>query len=150
MFLQKMSAESLGSFSMKIKIKLFFVIITLIFFLATLAVAEDDDYAKNAQDIDAVDISSLVANFDITASFSTQPPTINFRDKSIGSPTSWFWDFGDNNTSTAKNPRYKYSVPGRYIVTLTVTKFEHSSTVEKIISFTGCEKSVYKPNLTKI
>jgi PKD repeat protein len=126
---------------MKIKLKLFFAVITLIFISSTaLAVSEDDDYAKNIQAKNAINTKALIADFDITASFSTEPPTINFRDKSTGSPTSWLWDFGDNNTSTAQNPIYKYSVPGKYAVTLTVIKFRHSSTVEKIISFTGCEK----------
>jgi outer membrane protein assembly factor BamB len=34
---------------------------------------------------------------------------------------SWYWDFGDGNFSTEKNPIHSYSVEGNYIVTLTVT-----------------------------
>ena len=34
---------------------------------------------------------------------------------------SWFWDFGDGNTSNQKNPTYKYSSTGRYSVNVTVT-----------------------------
>jgi len=35
--------------------------------------------------------------------------------------TSWFWDFGDGNNSSLKNPLYKYNSSGEYTVTLNVT-----------------------------
>jgi FOG: PKD repeat len=130
------------------KFNLFFGVISLILLSATvLAVPGNNKYATNVQDKYARDTNSLFADFDITASFSTEPPTINFIDKSTGSPTSWFWDFGDNNTSTAQNPIHKYSVPRRYTVTLTVNKFTHINTVKKIISFTGCDK--YEAKISK-
>lgn len=126
---------------MKIKLKLFFAVITLIFISSTaLAVSEDDDYAKNIQAKNAINTKALIADFDITASFSTEPPTINFIDKSAGSPTSWFWDFGDNSTSTTQNPTHTYSVPRKYTVTLTVKKSTSSNNVKKIIIFTGYKK----------
>lgn len=34
---------------------------------------------------------------------------------------SWFWDFGDGNTSTLQNPAHLYAGPGSYTVTLAVT-----------------------------
>jgi len=125
---------------MKIKPKLFFAVINIIFFSVTaLAEPENDKYAKNVQAKNIINVEALIADFDITASFSTEPPTINFRDKSTGSPIFWSWDFGDKSTSIAQNPIHKYSVPGKYTVTLTVTKLMYTSTVKKIISFTGCE-----------
>jgi PKD repeat protein len=128
------------------KFNLFFGAISLILLSATaLAVPENDNYAKNIQAKHAMNINSLVADFDITASFSTKPPTINFIDKSTGSPTFWSWDFGDKSTSRIQNPIHKYSVPGKFTVTLTVTRSTYSDTVKKIISFTGCEKM--NPNL---
>ena len=36
-------------------------------------------------------------------------------------PYSWYWDFGDGNTSTAQNPEYSYDEVGEYTATLTVT-----------------------------
>jgi PKD repeat protein len=47
--------------------------------------------------------------------------TVSFSDNSINQPTSWQWNFGDGNTSTAQNPAYTYFVPGSYTVCLTVT-----------------------------
>lgn len=50
--------------------------------------------------------------------------TILFQDQSTiasGSIVSWFWDFGDNSTSTDQNPTKIYPVAGNYTVTLIVT-----------------------------
>ncbi len=35
--------------------------------------------------------------------------------------TSWFWQFGDGNTSTAQQPVHTYAAPGNYEVCLTAT-----------------------------
>ncbi len=47
------------------------------------------------------------------------PLTVQFTDKSLGIPTSWAWEFGDNTTSTEKNPVHTYQNPGVYTVSLT-------------------------------
>jgi PKD repeat protein len=49
------------------------------------------------------------------------PMDVNFIDQSIGSPTSWQWDFGDGSASTEKNPVHEYTVPGSFNVTLKVS-----------------------------
>ncbi len=60
---------------------------------------------------------------DVTSGCS--PLTVNFSDVStVASPgviTSWFWDFGDGNTSNQQNPSHTYTNPGPYTITLTVT-----------------------------
>ena len=45
--------------------------------------------------------------------------------------TSWFWDFGDGETSTVKNPTHKYVEAGSYTVTLTVTNDARSNKVSR-------------------
>ena len=50
----------------------------------------------------------------------TNRPTIAFTSTHLA-PTSWAWDFGDNNTSTDQNPTHTYTTPGSYNVCLTVT-----------------------------
>jgi gliding motility-associated-like protein len=51
--------------------------------------------------------------------------TVNFIDGSSVDPpgviTSWFWQFGDGNTSTDVNPDHNYGSAGTYTVSLTVT-----------------------------
>ncbi|MBN4052138.1 PKD domain-containing protein [Sphingobacteriaceae bacterium AH-315-L07] len=46
---------------------------------------------------------------------------ITFTDASTGTPTTWYWDFGDANTSSAQNSVNNYGASGDYTVTLSVT-----------------------------
>jgi PKD repeat protein len=39
----------------------------------------------------------------------------------VASTASWFWQFGDNSTSTASDPVHFYTNPGTYTVMLTIT-----------------------------
>ena len=59
------------------------------------------------------------------------PLTVAFTDKSTGIITSFKWNFGDGATSTDKNPLHKYTVSGRYTVTLTVSNSAGSNTMTK-------------------
>lgn len=45
---------------------------------------------------------------------------VRFIDTSMGSPTSWLWNFGDGQTSTDQNPTHLYTAGGSYTVSLTV------------------------------
>lgn len=45
---------------------------------------------------------------------------VKFTDKSTGTITSYFWDFGDGATSARRNPEHTYAEPGFYLVTLSV------------------------------
>ena len=61
---------------------------------------------------------------------------VSFFDSSTGSPTSWFWDFGDGNTSTQQNPTHVYGKTGvygmgGYTVNLTVTNSAGSDTINR-------------------
>jgi Flp pilus assembly protein TadG len=51
------------------------------------------------------------------------PLDVNFADGSAGGAgDTWLWDFGDNTTSTLRDPGHKvYNDPGTYVVTLQVT-----------------------------
>jgi len=48
---------------------------------------------------------------------------ISFTGTAMGGnlPYSWYWDFGDGNTSAEQNPTHIYSEGGNYTVVLTVT-----------------------------
>jgi PKD repeat protein len=62
--------------------------------------------------------------------------TVNFWDMSLGQPTSWLWDFGDGNISTDSNPSHTYAVPGVYMVTLTVTTSNCTSSLTVEVDLT--------------
>jgi len=54
------------------------------------------------------------------------PLSVSFIDTSLGSPTSWAWNFGDAGDpsvvqSTAQNPSHVFANPGVYTVTLIVS-----------------------------
>ena len=59
------------------------------------------------------------------------PLTVDFSDRSTGSPTSWNWDFGDGNTSTEQNPSHTFTTSGRYSVSLQVGDGSGTDSVSK-------------------
>lgn len=74
----------------------------------------------------------------ITADFTANPTTgaaplnVQFHDRSTGSPTNWFWDFGDGQTAAGvKDPSHVYQYGGKYSVTLTVTLGDELDRVTK-------------------
>lgn len=72
---------------------------------------------------------------DFTAS-TTSPNTVTsvqFTDLSIGSPTSWEWDFDNNGVvdSTSQNPSHLYTTAGTYSVKLIVGNGDGTNTLVK-------------------
>lgn len=61
-----------------------------------------------------------VASFAPSAACVCKNAPLNFINNSIGG-SSYYWDFGDGNTSTMFQPTHQYAGPGTYTVTLTVT-----------------------------
>jgi PGF-pre-PGF domain-containing protein len=64
-----------------------------------------------------------VADFTFDTGVGLTPLTVTFTDQSINEPTSWYWDFGDGDTTNAtlQNPVHTYATPGVYSVTLNAT-----------------------------
>ncbi len=85
----------------------------------------DDDGAMDDFSLPITILNAVpVADFSFLPSNPTTIDTISFTDISTdsdGSIVSWYWDFGDGNTSTIANPTHSYSIPNNYFVTLTVT-----------------------------
>lgn len=81
----------------------------------------------------------LEASFDITPSdgrveLQDGAASLQFTDTSLGSPTSWNWDFGDGTTSSLQSPSKTYSESGTYTVRLTATEpGGYSSTYAEVI-----------------
>jgi PKD repeat protein len=71
----------------------------------------------------------IKAAFNGSPTTGTAPLTVTFTESSTGSPTSWYWDFGDGSQSKLEDPpEHKYPVPGTYTVSLTVTGAGGSNT----------------------
>jgi PKD repeat protein len=84
---------------------------------------------------DSITHTVTVINLQPEASFNCTPNPqtdmdIQFTDNSIdpeNQPISWFWDFGDGNTSELQAPTHKFANEGNYNVTLTVTDDENAT-----------------------
>lgn len=73
--------------------------------------------------ITVVEEDAVIAAFSATPTTVAQGGTVNFTDESIGTITSWDWEFdgGTPATSTVQNPSITYPTAGTYNVTLTVS-----------------------------
>ncbi len=82
----------------------------------------------------------ITAQFDAVPENGPAPLTVQFTDRSVGNPTMWHWDFGDESVipmdagdnevscsggncppSMIANPTHTYTKPGTYTVTLTAS-----------------------------
>ncbi|MFK7948229.1 MAG: S8 family serine peptidase [Saprospiraceae bacterium] len=76
-----------------------------------------------------VPATALVGTGTMDANFSSSIDSIDLQTTngqvafidSSQNVASWFWDFGDGNTSTIQNPTHTYTQPGEYQVYLTAT-----------------------------
>src|SRR6267378_950498 len=74
------------------------------------------------------------ADFSATPLSGNSPLDVNFTDRSAPGTsqiTSILWNFGDNTTSTLRNPTHLYGAPGTYTVSLTITTADGSDTMTK-------------------
>lgn len=98
------------------------------------AVATDDSGNTGSDEI-SVELVELgttpVADFVADVTTGTAPMTVHFTDKSLNSPLSWVWDFGDGTTGNEQNPVHVYQNEGTYSVTLTVSNNAGSNTKTK-------------------
>ncbi|HET7712034.1 MAG TPA: PKD domain-containing protein, partial [Thermoanaerobaculia bacterium] len=78
-------------------------------------------------------VPAVSAAFDFSAGVRTGVG-VTFTDRSTGNPDRWNWNFGDGQTSTARNPVHVFSAPGNYTVTLTAGNAGSSSATSRIVS----------------
>lgn len=60
-----------------------------------------------------------VANFSANQLQGCAPLLVQFNSLSTNSPATYFWEFGNGNTSVSQNPAASYLTPGKYTVKLT-------------------------------
>ncbi|MDD4250475.1 MAG: PGF-pre-PGF domain-containing protein, partial [Methanosarcina sp.] len=89
-------------------------------YTANLTVQNDVSDDSMLKTITVIQPITPVASFTSDCTTGNAPLTVQFNDTSTGSPTSWNWDFGDEGTSTEKNPPHTYLSAGYYTVNLTV------------------------------
>lgn len=65
--------------------------------------------------------SAPAASFSASTANPAAGCLVQFTDTSVGSPTSWAWDFGDGASSTDRNPTHVYAAAGAFTVRLTAS-----------------------------
>jgi len=66
-------------------------------------------------------LSSYAYSYDPLSAMTNRP--VQFRDRSLGEPSTYLWNFGDGTTSTLQTPPpHTYTTAGEYLVTLTITR----------------------------
>jgi PKD repeat protein len=81
----------------------------------------------------ALSVSRDKALFSASPRIGCPPLTVNFANFSMGNQLTYFWDFGDGNTSTQQIPTHTYISIGSFNVKLIVT------------DSSGCSDTLYKP-----
>ncbi len=76
----------------------------------------------------------LTAGFTASQQEGCAPFAVQFNNTSSGA-VSYYWTFGNGNTSTLQHPSNTYTVPGQYTVTLTVTGANGASTTSTQTNF---------------
>lgn len=90
-----------------------------------------DNLHEGEEVLPAPTCEELIADFAINNSPCSWPCAIRFENRSVNG-SSYFWEFGDGNSSELSDPEYSYSKPGNYSVKLLVRDEN------------GCEKSIRK------
>lgn len=68
----------------------------------------------------------VIAEDKLTSFFSADllageiPLTVEFKNRSLGKPTRFIWNFGDGTSSKEENPTHTYTMSGTYGVSLTI------------------------------
>ena len=101
--------------------------------LYTVSLSTENTYGINTlSKADYID-AGLIPETDFSASDTAiaKETQISFTDHSTNNPDSWFWDFGDGNTSTEQNPSHTYTEVQKYTVSLTATNKYGENTESK-------------------
>jgi len=68
-------------------------------------------------------LAGLQASFSVTPNPACQTRPVNMDNTTTGTGLSYYWDFGDGNTSILGNPTHVYPITGGYEVTFIATDF---------------------------
>ncbi len=80
-----------------------------------------------------------ISNFTINAEDLEAPSRVSFVNESENAET-YFWEFGDGNTSTEKDPMHRYISSGNYEIQLTSTMGKKKTTTQKQLLIKAPEK----------
>ncbi len=70
------------------------------------------------------------------------PKQVQFFDRSTGDPTAWSWTFGDDKSSSARNPSHTYASEGTFSVTLVASNAFSSGSVSRFVNTTRSDPPI--------
>lgn len=79
------------------------------------------DSSRRENAIQVVEPQPPVAAFEASPVSGVAPLAVEFANQSTGKIDSFFWEFGDGDTSSVESPEHTYQEAGIYTVKLTVT-----------------------------
>ncbi len=82
-------------------------------------------------------VGPLTSKFSPDPNSGKAPLVVKFTDRSIGTPTSWNWDFGDGATSSDQNPTHTFTTSGAFRVKLAITRGGDTATSTQIVNVGG-------------
>lgn len=83
---------------------------------------DEGNVAEDEISVDLISISRDVkpeVDFSSSLNYISIRDSVYFTDLSTNNPTTWYWDFGDESSSTLQNPAHVYESAGAYTVSLT-------------------------------
>jgi len=110
--------------------------------IADLRVRDSTGALEEAGSTSGTVITYYLEPFTVATDGPVTGETVAFTDRSYG-PSTWSWDFGDGDGSTAQHPAHVYPAAGPYIVTLTAggNTVAQTITVRPGITFGGARLS---------
>jgi PKD repeat protein len=81
----------------------------------------DGQTSASSSTIEVAPAPQLVADFTWSPALVVASFPVQFQDRSLGSASSWTWEFGDGTTSTERNPTKIFNGPGNRDVALTIS-----------------------------
>ena len=111
-------------------------------FFAKLTVSDGELISLDSILISVLEVGAPIADFSFEPASGYAPLEVSFTDESQPGSypiTSWEWDFENDGAidSYEQNPTYTYTEVGDYIIELTVSDVELSSSITKTISVCG-------------
>lgn len=86
-------------------------------------------------------LDGLGSDSNLSSAFTGKPrisipgTEVEFTDLSSGNVDGWFWNFGDNGTSTLQNPKHTYVEKGIYALNLTVFNNEGKANTKTKLAY---------------
>lgn len=103
-----------------------------------------DDVCEYSDTI-SLSFESVISSFEGEPLSGCSPLTVDFTDYStatLGPIDSWYWSFGDGESSTFPNPMHTYESSGDYTVTLTVSAVNGCSDDSTVINYISVSNNV--------